>query len=263
MSGGGGQWHVHVHVADAGAVIEAGLAAGRPSRISVTYLNAPPAGPPTSSAGSATAVVAVADGPGLRDLLGAAGAVVADASGAAGPEPPLADLVAAPGPRILIGPEDLAARWPAGWPVVEIASPVQAIAALAVHDPRREQQADATAMRRAVAGMRWASVSAEEVPVPSQAGGGSSPLAGHARGLIGRVCGEVVASGVDPLGVSVEVIGRLLDPGTELITIVAGAAAEPGLPARAAEHAAALAPNADVTCYSGGMTSALLLVGAE
>ena len=85
MSGGGGQWHVHVHVADAGAVIEAGLAAGRPSRISVTYLNAPPAGPPTSSAGSATAVVAVADGPGLRDLLGAAGAVVADASGQPAP----------------------------------------------------------------------------------------------------------------------------------------------------------------------------------
>ena len=270
VSGGGGQWHVHVHVADAGAVIEAGVAAGRPSRISVTYLNVlpagpagTPAGPAGTPAGPATAVVAVADGPGLRDLLGAAGAVVAAAAGAASPEPSLADLAAGPGPRTLIGSADLAPRWPAGWPVVEIASPVQAIAAVAVHDPQRDRQTDATAMRRAVAGMRWASVSGPEVPVPAQAGGGSSPPAGNTGVLVGRVCGEVVATGVDQFGVVAEVIGRLLGPGTELITIVAGVAAGPDLPARAAGHAASLAPDADVTCYRGGMTGAVLLVGAE
>ncbi len=36
--GGEGLWNVHVHVADAGAAIEAGMAAGRPYRIRVTHL---------------------------------------------------------------------------------------------------------------------------------------------------------------------------------------------------------------------------------
>ncbi|HEY7483776.1 MAG TPA: DAK2 domain-containing protein [Streptosporangiaceae bacterium] len=37
--GGEGLWNVHVHVEDAGAAIEAGLAAGHPHRIRVTYLH--------------------------------------------------------------------------------------------------------------------------------------------------------------------------------------------------------------------------------
>ena len=39
--GGEGLWNVHVHVADAGAAIEQGLLAGRPRRITVTWLGAP------------------------------------------------------------------------------------------------------------------------------------------------------------------------------------------------------------------------------
>ena len=38
--GGEQLWNVHVHLADAGAAIEAGLRAGRPHRITVTYLGA-------------------------------------------------------------------------------------------------------------------------------------------------------------------------------------------------------------------------------
>src|SRR6266498_411181 len=64
--GGDDLWHVHVHVADAGAAIEEGLRAGRPRRITVTFLGgAPPA---------ARRVVAVAEGHGLASLLHDAGA---------------------------------------------------------------------------------------------------------------------------------------------------------------------------------------------
>ncbi|MET9858785.1 DAK2 domain-containing protein [Streptomyces smyrnaeus] len=38
IGGGEGLWSVHVHVADAGAAVEAGLAAGRPYRIRITHL---------------------------------------------------------------------------------------------------------------------------------------------------------------------------------------------------------------------------------
>ncbi|HLQ54429.1 MAG TPA: DAK2 domain-containing protein, partial [Streptosporangiaceae bacterium] len=40
--GGDDLWHVHIHVADAGAAIEAGLRAGRPRRITVTFLGTAP-----------------------------------------------------------------------------------------------------------------------------------------------------------------------------------------------------------------------------
>ncbi|MFE0765975.1 DAK2 domain-containing protein [Streptomyces smyrnaeus] len=38
IGGGEGLWSVHIHVADAGAAVEAGLAAGRPYRIRITHL---------------------------------------------------------------------------------------------------------------------------------------------------------------------------------------------------------------------------------
>ena len=40
--GGEGLWNVHVHVDDAGAAVEAGIAAGRPSRIRITHKNGQP-----------------------------------------------------------------------------------------------------------------------------------------------------------------------------------------------------------------------------
>src|SRR3712207_9490606 len=52
----GREWNVHVHVADVGAAIEAGIEAGRPHRISVTPL-API--PPSAPLPGTRAVVAV------------------------------------------------------------------------------------------------------------------------------------------------------------------------------------------------------------
>jgi len=274
ISGGSGQWHVHVHVADAGAVVEAGIAAGRPSKITITYLNGSPVRPALSEPASDGGIVAVVDGAGLRGLLGAVvalagGALIAADGPDADPAAALARLAAGQARRTLIAPAGLAGTWPDGWPVVEIGSQIQAIAALAVHDPGRDQAADVAVMRRAVAGMSWASIEMD------LAGGGSAVAGqdgvaaargGHAeRGgcLVGRAGGETVATGPDQRAVTAEVIGRLLGPGAELVTIVTGAEAGPGLGAWAAERAATLAPAAEVTRYDGGMPATVLLIGVE
>ncbi len=322
VSGGDPQWHVHVHVAEAGAVIEAGLAAGRPSRITVTYLHGPGAGPaaaepppePTEPASRAHRVVAIAEGAGLARLLRSAGAIVVDVKDAASAVASgLSDVTRLTGPKITIVPnkslraavtssanavqgkpdapvpagrltsglvegsatggsvveraaaegppaegppaegppaEGPAAEGPAvEGPVVEIGCQIQMLAALAVHDPERDLADDVAAMRRAVAAMRYASVG------PSAAGTGTD--------LVGRIGDEEVLRGGDQVAVATAVIDRLLASSAELVTLLSGQAAEPGLADLAAAHVRRISPAAEVVCYDGGMSGAVMLIGAE
>src|SRR5690606_21967399 len=87
VTGGEGLWNVHVHLADDGAAIEAGIAAGRPHRIRVSCLGVPgadgaaAASPEGAAAGAACVggtaggrprgrgVVAVAAGAGIARLF--------------------------------------------------------------------------------------------------------------------------------------------------------------------------------------------------
>jgi len=347
VSGGDPQWHVHVHVAEAGAVIEAGLAAGRPSRITVTYLHGPGAGPaaaepppePTEPASRAHRVVAIAEGAGLARLLRSAGAIVVDVKDAASAVASgLSDVTRLTGPKITIVPNKSLraavtssanavqgkpdAPVPAGrltnglvegsatggsvvgraaaegppvegppvegppaegppaegppaegppaegppaegppaegppvegppveGPVVEIGCQIQMLAALAVHDPERDLADDVAAMRRAVAAMRYASVG------PSAAGTGTD--------LVGRIGDEEVLRGGDQVAVATAVIDRLLASSAELVTLLSGQAAEPGLADLAAAHVRRISPAAEVVCYDGGMSGAVMLIGAE
>jgi len=259
VSGGDGQWHAHVHVPDAGAAIEAGLAAGRLSKITVTYLNGPPvadvpAHPAKSAAGR---VVMAAEGAGLTQLLRDAGATVVPAD----PES-LADELAAlakrPGPKILVLGADRADSqplidlWPPGWPVIEAGSLIGLLAALAVHDAEHDVMAAAESMRRAAAGVRSASV--QVAPEPGEPGGAT---------VVGRIGATAVAAGTSQADVARAVIDELLSPGAELVTLLTGQAADADLGVRVAERAAQVAPAAEVTCFDGGMPGAVLLIGAE
>jgi dihydroxyacetone kinase-like predicted kinase len=185
---------------------------------------------------------------------------------------------------------------PAGRPVeasiVEIGCAVQSLAALAVHDPRRDVYSDLAAMRRAVAGMRWASVglvrrAAEspgaDWPRTAESGAAGSELAGSEPGgsgaagsepggsgsagvgsaVVGWIGDQEVARGGDQTAVAVAVLDRLLAPGAELVTLLAGQAADPDLGARAAEHVRKVSPAAEVVCYDGGMADVVLLIGVE
>jgi dihydroxyacetone kinase-like predicted kinase len=227
----------------------------------VTYLNGP--GAAATGAGGHR-VLAFADGAGLVQLLRDAGAVVVESEEGAARDSGVPDVVRSAEAKIIIMPNKshvaVAARAAgrqspvfdarADRQVIEIGSAVQAIAALAVHDPGRDLDDDAAAMRRAVAGMRHASV---------------ARLARERPGAIyvGRIGDEVVARGGGQAAVAVAVLDRLLAPGAELVTMLSGQAGDPGLAELAAAHVRRLIPAAEVACYDGGMADAVLLIGAE
>jgi len=269
VSGRDRQWHVHAHAADAGAIIEAGLLVGRPSKITITCLNLAPAAtaaagpaqsidrdPAASPAAEAPAptvrspVVAVAEGAGLRAILTQAGASVI-AADVNGPALDIGEVAAASGQATLItGSRSLAKLWPPGWPVIEVESPVQSLAAAAVHDPGSDQAADVAAMRRAVAGVRWASVVAS--------GPGE-----HGPRYRGYTTDGTAAAGDDQAAVAIALTDLLLVAGPEMITLLTGRDADHELSAAVTARFAAAAPMVEVVCYDGGMASAVLALGAE
>ena len=155
----GGLWSVHVHVPEAGPAIEAGLRLGRPRRITVSYLGLPPA--------TGHGVLALCDTPGLAALAEAAGAEVlcygSEGAPAAGE---ISMAVRRLARRCIIVPNGSSARAAAAAAardlgregievvVVDVDSAVQALPALAVHEPAAEFAADAAAMARAARRMR-------------------------------------------------------------------------------------------------------------
>jgi DAK2 domain fusion protein YloV len=236
--GSTGLWSVHVHLQDAGASIEAGLRAGPLRRITVTYLGARPAG---------HRVLAMCDTPGLAALADSAGAAVFRYDSDFRPAAEEVSAAIRPLARHCIivpnGPEALAAATTAAQDlgddgievlVVDVRSPVQALPALAVHEPAAEFRADAAAMGRAAARMRYASV-------------------GAAAGQPGR----------DQLARAVAAIDELLAPGAELLTVLTGAGAHPRLAERVLAHVREVSPATEIECHAGVAAGVVLLAGAE
>ena len=253
--GGEGLWNVHVHVADAGAAIEAGLLAGRPRRITVTWL-----GPVVGGTGGAggRGVVAVADGEGLAALLRSGGARVLQQQDPSGPAVPvLVEAIRQAGAQVAVipGGDRVAALAQAAATrledegitvsVIPARFPLQGLAALAVHDPEREFGADVAAMSEAAAGMRYGSVIG---PGPD---GGFIGLDGEESRLVAAAQRDVAA----------RLATMLLARGGELVTLMEGAGAEPGLARLIADEIAQARPRVEVVCYSGG--PAPLLIGVE
>src|SRR5215472_6539862 len=253
--GGEGLWNVHVHVADAGAAIEAGLLAGRPRRITVTWL-----GPAAGGAGGngGRGVVAVADGEGLAALLRSGGARVLQQQDPSGPAVPvLVEAIRQAGAQVAVipGGDRVAALAQAAATrledegitvsVIPARFPLQGLAALAVHDPEREFGADVAAMSEAAAGMRYGSVIG---PGPD---GGFIGLDGEESRLVAAAQRDVAA----------RLATMLLARGGELVTLMEGVGAEPGLARLIADEIAQARPWVEVVCYSGG--PAPLLIGVE
>jgi dihydroxyacetone kinase-like predicted kinase len=228
-----GLWHVHIHVPDAGAAIEAGLRAGLPRRITVTFLGAPtPAG---------HRVLAICDTAGMAALAESAGAQVLRSRLNV---PFTADDVSAEirqlARRCIIVPNGSAARAAATAAadslrvegievlVVDVCSPVQALPALAVHEPQAAFEADAAAMSRAAARMRYASIS------------GPAELA-------------AVLARTD----------ELLAGGAELVTFLTAVDAPPELTGLAAAHVREVSPATEIETHAVAAAGAGLLVGAE
>ncbi len=271
--GGDGLWNVHVHVNDVGAAIEAGIEAGHPHRLTVTRFDdqiaAEVVAPTVVHSGRA--VVAVAPGQGLVDLFVAAGATVVAGGPTANPSTrEILDAIAATGSReVLVLPNDgnvlgtaaqaASAATESGCEVhvVPTRSPVQGLAALAVHDPTRSFADDAIAMTDAARATRWAEVTTAIRDAQTMAGPCS---AGDVLGLVG---GDVVVVGADVVDVGVALLDRLLASGGELVTVVVGADAEAGLADRVVAAMRTSYPVVEVEVHDGGQPHYPLLLGVE
>ena len=261
----GREWNVHVHVADIGAAIEAGIQAGRPHRISVTPLA--PVRPAVPVPGL-RAVVAVVASDGLAELFATEGARVVRC----GPEGVteddiLAEIIASAARDVVVLPNDVALAATAARAadrardlarevvVVPTRSPVQGLAALAVADPDRRFGDDVISMAEAAAATRWAEVTIAEQEALTSAG------RCQPGDVLGSAEGDVLLIGHDLAAVSCELLDRLLSAGGEMATLVVGP--DEALGDEVCRHLATQHPTIEVIRYGGGADGILLQVGVE
>jgi DAK2 domain fusion protein YloV len=275
--GGDGLWNVHVHVDDAGAAIEAGIAAGRPHRVRVTHLRDQQAasGRPDQSEPNAPTsprgVVAVSAGDGLAALFADAGAVVVEAR--PGHRSSTSDILqaiaATHSDQVIILPNDgatlsvaeAAAQAARGAGVRAAVIPsraqVQGLAAMAVHEPGRSFDDDVVHMTSAAGHARHGAVTLALRDAMTSAG----PC--RKGDVLGVVDGDFAIVGDDLVATAIGVIERLLSPGGEMLTLVSGADAQPDLVDQVASHVEASRPTVDVVVYAGGQCRYPLLIGVE
>jgi hypothetical protein len=272
---GSGSHAVHVHCADIGAAIEAGLDLGRPRRIRVEPLLTPT--PIEPGGGLDRSVVAVVRGGGLAELLRAEGVAVLAVPD--GETPGVEDMIGlfneAAGRHVTVLPGSIdltaAADTAAGHAmagdrdvvVIPCASPVQVLAALAVHDGDRRVNDDVVAMAEAAAATRRG-----ELRIADEE---SLTWVGRAQSgdVIGLVDDEVVliepapASETNLVAAAMGVLNRMLTLGGELVTVLGGADAPPGVAAELAEQLRLEHPEVELTSYASGQADAVLLMGVE
>ncbi|WP_395574942.1 DAK2 domain-containing protein [Streptomyces sp. BK79] len=273
--GGDGLWHVHVHVDDAGAAVEAGVEAGRPYRIRITHFGHGDAH--TTGAGrpprerAQRAVVAVVPGEGLAGLYREAGATPVLAR--PGEPPASGELVQAVrrahAREVVLLPNDAELRHTAAAAaeqaraegirvaLIPTRSAVQGIAALAVHEPERRFDEDVVAMTSAAGATRHAEITVAERRSWTTAG------ICQAGDVLGLIDGDVAVIGTDVPSIAATVLDRMLASGGELVTLVLGDDAPETLAAHLEARVRAAYLAVDTVVYRGGRQGALLLVGVE
>ncbi len=267
ISDGDGSWAVHVHCDDIGAALESGLLAGRAHQIRVTPL---PAGAP-AAAPRARAVLACVRGDALAELFRSEGAVVLAVDPTRPPDAGALHeaIERADAAHVLVLPngevasevaEDVAGRAEGdGRDVVLLPtlSPVQGLAALAVHDPHRRAADDAVAMAESAAATRRGELLVAEAEALTWVG------RCQPGDVLAMVDGDVVLIGADLVEVARELADRMLGAGGELLTALVGDDAPDGLAEVLERHLRRTHPEVEFTCYPGGSLGAVLLLGVE
>jgi len=268
---GDGLFNVHVHVNDVGAAIEAGIEAGRPHRVTVIRFADQMALEEVATL-EGTAVVAVAPGEGLADVFRAEGVRVVEGGVTQNPstEEILDEIHASRAARVIVLPNasaigavaDIAAEEARERgikvSVIHTKSPVQGLAAIAVHDESRRFGDDVIAMAEAAAHTRFAEVTVavrESITIIGRCQAGD---------VLGLIDGEVVEIGSDVTEVGKYIIGRLVAAGGELVTVLAGSdVGSADAAAAVVEWLAAKHPMVDVSSLYGGQPHYPLLIGVE
>ncbi len=268
--GGEGLWNVHVHVDDVGAAIEAGITVGRPHRIRVTHFADQIAAHPKSER-VGRAVVVLSFGEGLAQVFEEAGAVVVRATPTRRPSTgELLEAIRASGAaEVMLLPNDRdvlpTANAAAGVAqnddgirvaVISTNAQVQAMAALAVHEPGRQFDADLVEMTAAARHARSGAVTIAAKQAITMAG------ACEPGDALGVVEGDFAVVGQDLYDVSCAVVDKLLGGGGELFTVVHGEGGA-DLAERVAAYLAAAHPTVEVMVFDGGQERYPLLFGVE
>lgn len=260
-----GAWKVHVHCSDVGAAIEAGMRAGWPHRISVMSFADQVSGDHAAYDGCAMshAVLVVVDGPGMAGLCRAEGAIIAPHT--SNVDDILAVLVAIRAREVTVFAEPnvaqiaAAATRGAGQDVVifPVASPVQALAALAVHDGARPAAQDRIAMGDAVDTTRCGELTVARSDTLTRAG---RCQPGEFLGILGD---QVVLISRDPLAAALELVRQLLSIGGELVTAVLGQDAQHGFGDALRAQLQVSHPEVEMVVYTADVPERVLLVGVE
>ncbi|MFI9009470.1 DAK2 domain-containing protein [Actinosynnema sp. NPDC053489] len=268
---GAGLWTVHVHCNDIGAAVEAGIRAGRPHRVTVArFADQIAAQAPRFVRDRA--IVVLVEGEGAAELFRSEGAVVFEPGDEVTASDLLAVVVSTRARQVTVLPGDPTWREPldeavaqavaAGQDVVVVPtfSPVQALAALAVHSPSRRAGDDVVAMAEAAAATRRGEVAVSDREAIT--------WVGRCRpgDLLGMVDGEVVLVEPDPADVGAlacRLVDRMLASGGELVTVLLGRAAPAGVERVLEDHLRAAHPEVELAAYPGGQRDALLVVGVE
>lgn len=270
--GGDGLWNVHVHVDDAGAAVEAALAAGRPHRIRITHLaSALPHGGAGSPDTHTRRLVAVAHGPGTRSVLEEAGVVVHTAQ--ARVRPSTAELLAAVqqahASEVVLLPSDsdtnavaeIAAEEARAQGVRAVVIPtrsiVQTLAAAAVHDPDVAFEEDVIAMTRAAGATRYGAVTVASRAALTTAG----PC--EAGDVLGLVDGDIVVVRGDVQEAVREILVGMLAIGGDLVTVVFGADETGAHRQELVTWIERSFPLVDVVAVDGGQPLWPVIVGVE
>jgi len=217
-------------------------------------------------------VVVLVDGPGAVELFRSEGAVVLDTGGPVTAADVLAVLTGTRARHVTVlpgGPElreplddAVAQACAAGQDVVVVPtfSPVQALAALAVHSPSRRAGDDVVAMAEAAAATRRGEVAVSGREAITWVGR-CSP-----GDLLGMVDGEVVLiepGSADVGALACRLVDRMLASGGELVTVLLGRGAPSGVGRVLEDHLRVAHPEVELAAYEGGQPDAILVVGVE
>lgn len=280
ISGAAAVWNVHVHCCDVGAAIEAGVRAGRPHRITVLRFADQPRADQTrvdqirvdqiGEAGrfvTGHAVLAMVSGTGVDELFRGEGALTAPATSSvsellavlAGTRARHVTVLAGPGAATRVAETAAGHARETGQEVmvVPIASPVQVLAAIAVHDAGRRAADDRAAMTEAATATRRAELTV--------AGAATQTSVGRCQpgDVLGMVGDEVVLIEGDPLAAACGLVERMLSVGGELVTVLLGQHAPVGVGDMLVKHLRAVHPEVEAVVYAGGVPDSMLLVGVE
>lgn len=277
--GGDGLWNCHVHTDEIGAAIEAGIAAGTPSRIQVTdlveqvqHLEQEPwvvDREVRATERVTTAVVAVAVGDGLRRLLGTLG-VQQIVAGGQSMNPSTAQILEAVGAcnaeGVIVLPNNKnivpVARQVPGLTdvpvdVVPTTAVVEALAALVVYDPAKTVAENVEAMGEEAQRVRAGEVTRAVRDSNAECG----PIKTGEWIAITR--DGIVAAVPSALDAAVALLDALVDDDSELVTVLVGEDAGEQDVAALGDHLGKAHPDCEVELHRGDQPLYPFLIGVE